>query len=594
MPTDVESSTWETIFSSNYELFDLKEIMGTLGNLFAKHEVKIGSAILNKEFHKLLSQPNLKKKAPYVALMSRIFSTEQGRKAVFDSFPIEYRDILATAIENKYVDPVAQEDLHGLKLVAKTSTNYYSYRIEHKGIIAYFKTVRNRYYPQLNDPVYLPEALRNAWKPYIFSEPQEVFPDSFPPETGLVTFNGEREIPMLLTVLRQLEDDDVFEVKGVSVTASSANKGAKLMDCVEPFASSETTALKKIRKIGLANLFHLACYYGNLNNTYKNYDNLLFYKEVINRAFEDMEVTIAQALHFMNPGGFSMLNNSTYWVLLEFVKDFLKTDAADGKWISREKLRWELLNYRTSYRLAPVLNYDTIINRYIADKYSGRSITLFNNFDTLAVNGALSLIGLFAAGGLIEIVYEQANGNDIAYEAIRYFRLTDLGRYLLGITYEYRVAKADVSELFEFDVTTGVILALGEQNPYEKLIAQYAEKVGSRRYKFTRQSVIGAAINVEGVRANISSIYNILGDCIPQPISDFLEQIAQDCGHVRKATKNFTVLDCDLKDTRLLDVIMNDDQLRTLTRRIEGGSLLVKDKDLPQVRQLLQSHGFLI
>lgn len=201
-----------------------------------------------------------------------------------------------------------------------------------------------------------------------------------------------------------------------------------------------------------------------------------------------------------------------------------------------------------------------------------------------------AMIEGFAAIGGAELLFD-ADGE------IRYLRLTEAGKWYMGISKEQPKAKVEVnlSDALEIDDQTGLILVKDQQYPYLNLLPEFADKMTDTRYCFSEKAFLKKCDSPDVLSAKIKRFKMFI---LPEPghcIQTRIDKMVANCDLVRKTTggSTYQLFDIDPKNSRLHNIIVEDKDIRKNTLRVEGCKLLVKTKFIPDFLDKLREAGYL-
>lgn len=201
-----------------------------------------------------------------------------------------------------------------------------------------------------------------------------------------------------------------------------------------------------------------------------------------------------------------------------------------------------------------------------------------------------AMIEGLAAIGAVDLLYN-SDGN------ISFLRLSNAGKWYLGITTEIPKAKAvaNVADALDVDDQTGLILVKNPNYPYLNLLPEFAEKMTDSRYCFSEKAFLKKCENPEMLDAKIKRFLMFI---LPEPgphINSLLDRMKANCNLVKKTAggSTFQLWDIDPKNSRLHNLIVDNKEIRKNSLRVEGCKLLVKSKFLTRFFEILTENGFL-
>lgn len=201
-----------------------------------------------------------------------------------------------------------------------------------------------------------------------------------------------------------------------------------------------------------------------------------------------------------------------------------------------------------------------------------------------------AMIEGFAAIGGAELLFD-GDGE------IKYLRLTEAGKWYIGISKEKPKARVEInlSDAIEIDDQTGLILVKDQQFPYLNLLPEFADKMTDTRYCFSEKAFLKKCDSPDVLSAKIKRFKMFI---LPNPghcIQERIDKMVSNCDLVKKTSggSTYQLFDIDPKNSRLHNIIVEDKDIRKNTLRVEGCKLLVKTKFIPDFLDKLREAGYL-
>lgn len=207
-----------------------------------------------------------------------------------------------------------------------------------------------------------------------------------------------------------------------------------------------------------------------------------------------------------------------------------------------------------------------------------------------------SVLFLFASFGAIDIAYEEYSvGHDTYFESIKYFRLTELGEYILGKKNDYnKSALPEEEHYFEADDTNLIIRSLEPDNKYEKLLAEMSVPIGTSRFKITHTSLLRLCKTQEDIENKINFFHRFV--CAEPPLiwEEFFNSIKKRANPLEEVTEEYRLFKLDPYNTDLIRLIAQDSQIKKFALKVENHYLLIKASEVSKVMERLKTYGYLL
>ena len=270
--------------------------------------------------------------------------------------------------------------------------------------------------------------------------------------------------------------------------------------------------------------------------------------------------------------------------------------CVDGDWVQVEELL-DLLHLIESGEGYMML-FDDYALRAVSlpsAKLPSQPITPVNYYTQLAVPYVKGFLFLLAAWGMVEVAYASFDpASPSYYDALRYFRITSLGRYVLGQTASYKMPETPI---MEFEVATNRLLIrfLESQNSYEKVLDDFADPIGGHRYRVTAASFLRTCQKPEDVKERVDFFHRYV--CRnPSPVwEEFFDRLlSQSCAWEPITPQEYKIFRLPATDKSLLRLFATDPLLRKYVLKAEGYIILVSAAHLEEVKRRLQEFGYLL
>ena len=274
------------------------------------------------------------------------------------------------------------------------------------------------------------------------------------------------------------------------------------------------------------------------------------------------------------------------WISIENLMDLLAHRAIDVKPLSIHPYDTNKLYYETEN------NTNEATKNYITND----SLTQF--ITEPFIKGSLFL---FAAFGLIEIAFDEVNLTTFGttyysnYDGLKYFRLTNLGAYILGhtSTFEHQNTPTQRNKL-SLSNDSLMIIADGDMTALtDKMLSAYSEKLGNTRYRVTATSFLKDCKTRKDIESKIALFKAAVNSSIPIYWDRFFKELVNNATAIK--INKFVVTYTLLKDDKELHrLVAQDIELKQLVLKAEGFNLLVPVENQTKFKSRMKELGFVV
>lgn len=218
--------------------------------------------------------------------------------------------------------------------------------------------------------------------------------------------------------------------------------------------------------------------------------------------------------------------------------------------------------------------------------------TQWKDIDLAVIRGiAAAMFGM----GLVEVSWcgcgdEQSD----PLEHIRRIRLTALGRYALGLSESYDSGPVEIKEWFRLDNDHLIVSSVRADNPYEPLLNDIAEPIGSGRYKIDSSSFLKKCSKGMDVKEKIEFFKNYVSSDQPEIWKDFFSSIEKRCGPFVEDRAGYVLLKVGENSPELVRILSSEPEIRKLIILVEGGRFLVSSQNYKKFVSLMKDFGWLV
>lgn len=210
-----------------------------------------------------------------------------------------------------------------------------------------------------------------------------------------------------------------------------------------------------------------------------------------------------------------------------------------------------------------------------------------------------SVLLALASWGIIEIAYDPtttANGPSYLTDALRYVRLTNLGKYVFGKAKFYQLPTTMVNTCKDFELNADRLL-IKVLNPNSKgsfALEKIAAPITSQLYRTNFSVFLKECNTKDDIVKNIDLFKKYIANEPPQIWEDFFNAMLERTNALKKVRTSYITRSIDAKDKELQDIIMHDPNIKQYILRAEGYVVLIEQAHLNDVNNILKTYGYTI
>lgn len=210
-----------------------------------------------------------------------------------------------------------------------------------------------------------------------------------------------------------------------------------------------------------------------------------------------------------------------------------------------------------------------------------------------------SVLLAMASWGIIEIAYDPTttgNGPSYLTDALRYVRLTNLGKYVLGEAKSYQLPATIVNTCKDFELNTDRLL-IKVLNPNSKgsfALEKIATPITSQLYRTDFSVFLKECNTKDDIVKNINLFKKYIANEPPQIWAGFFNAMLERSNALKKVRTSYITRSIDAKDKELQDIIMHDPNIKQYILRAEGYVVLIEQAHLNDVNNILKTYGYTI
>lgn len=234
--------------------------------------------------------------------------------------------------------------------------------------------------------------------------------------------------------------------------------------------------------------------------------------------------------------------------------------------------------------------------RLAANTVPEHSLSRTEMFDYLMVPIIKGAAFLLAALGCAEIAYDSSDDQTWSpFAGLACWRLTDLGRFVLGITNTYECSvEADTYKDFALDDRYLLITLANPSSPMRGLLDRFAKPVSGNRYEVTAETFLRECSSIKGIEDKIKLIRDYVCKEPPQVWLDFFDKISKNVEAVKNDSTKYDVYTIDPADRELQQYVAQSPEMRPIAICAQGFRVMVAHENNDKFRMLLRAHGYLI
>lgn len=210
-----------------------------------------------------------------------------------------------------------------------------------------------------------------------------------------------------------------------------------------------------------------------------------------------------------------------------------------------------------------------------------------------------SVLLAMASWGIIEIAYDPTttgNGPSYLTDALRYVRLTNLGKYVLGEAKSYQLPATMVNTCKDFELNADRLL-IKVLNPNSKgnfALGKIATPITSQLYRTDFSVFLKECNTKDDIVKNINLFKKYIANEPPQIWAGFFNAMLERSNALKKVRTSYITRSIDAKDKELQDIIMHDPNIKQYILRAEGYVVLIEQAHLNDVNNILKTYGYTI
>lgn len=272
-------------------------------------------------------------------------------------------------------------------------------------------------------------------------------------------------------------------------------------------------------------------------------------------------------------------------------------------WISIEQLLYLTRCYfKHQARFSILIHEPTSyynIGFKLRDKNADEPITYDEIITCVTHQSIKSVLLALASWGIIEIAYDPtttAYGPSYLTDALRYVRLTNLGKYVFGKAKFYQLPTTMVNTCKDFELNADRLLikVLTPNSKGSFALEKIATPITSQLYRTDFSVFLKECNTKDDIVKNINLFKKYIANEPPQIWAGFFNAMLERTNALKKVRTSYITRSIDAKDKELQDIIMHDPKLKQYILRAEGYVVLIEQAHLNDVNNILKTYGYTI
>lgn len=277
---------------------------------------------------------------------------------------------------------------------------------------------------------------------------------------------------------------------------------------------------------------------------------------------------------------------------------------AMGKFLDKEWTSVNLFSKQLRYRGLNSLGEDLFCfvksSSYctkLTNNWTSKAVTIDDMVSQITIPSIKSIFFLLASWGIVEIAYQAPNSpNTVSpFDGIEYVRLTALGRFAFEIDSEY-TPPVVVEQKKDFELSSDRLLIkfLDADSPRRAVVSQFAKAITPVLYSVDFSSFLEGCTMRNEVESKIKKFRHIVKEDLPEVWENFFTELLNRCNPLLKAGSSYVVRRINSNDKRLQEIILTDKELKKYIVRAENYIILMEQKNVDKISQILRGYGYLI
>ncbi|MCM1163632.1 MAG: hypothetical protein NC339_05220 [Muribaculaceae bacterium] len=586
---------WLTNLDSLYNKSNLVEILEQITDTFPGYTIHFSNEPWAVNLRELITRGKQSKKAILTEMVAKIYAEESNRRILLEILSEQGKVVWRTLMRNIYLSEELVKQIIGEYPICVVKNSYYSERMQvHPTMIWFGYIAMGGWYKKFHY-FFIPTFIRDAFKslfPLGELNPYRKVETDEPQE--YITMQLEHETLALVPVIKNLWLNGNLEMGRFKVGATAINKVAKMTKVAEFTFNPDDRNARNLRASMLFNAFTIYGVDGGLNKSAISEEPQDLVKKMVKRLKANPSALAATLLFFIDKSTARLYEGNTIWAIWNNVSGILCSHPV-GEWIDMEAFMDNLYHISDINNTLRVISFRALDESMVCNTRTGHSLNPSNMLQEVSIPAMLSMIALFTSLGLLEISYRPVS--DVQPSplcGLQKARLTSLGAYVFGLTQSYVYTVPTDVKYFELGDDRLLIRALGDTNPYEGMLSQFASSVGARRYAVSPESFLTDCSSRKDIERKIAAFKQVV--CASPPViwEEFFKRLLNNSNCFKSCTSSYKIFDISPEAHELHELLVTNPAIRNCILRAEGYRILVPYEKISQLISLLKCAGYLL
>lgn len=419
---------------------------------------------------------------------------------------------------------------------------------------------------------------------------------TLPKDADFKTYNGETFIFAKLPILASIYEGELMGRGFTKLTATTVKKLQKVLslpDFFQTFPNGKQPSLSASLVLNFYLFFR--AFYHNHEKLPTQPEQLV--KAIIRETFRFNSLLLSVCLPYIKGIKKSLISISNCEYIMATILYLFRKHHEEG-WLSIDSL---IMKTRTIDALSDEhfmlvetynLSNTSMRNGYNNDQF----IHPGNIIKSLSEPFFRSLMFMLSTYGIVEIAYtEPKEGESSYYNGLKYVRLTELGKYVLGLTDSYIPKHSEDNEPpFELDEQRLFIKVIKQDSPFESLLTEYADKIMPSLYRVNYDSFLRGCFSFKEVNRKIEMFQQYICKDVPSIWKQFFKDITERCNSLSFEETDYTIIRLSPGNIPLQRLILTEPGIKKYVLKAEDYLLLIKTKEIRALRTALRKFGYLL
>lgn len=545
-----------------------------------------------KKFEKTTNQP----KDCWAELLAWFYD-EHNIKFLLDELTPEELELIKDITRNSFLSEEKLKEIFGKSCIDKDYWGHPTIKIP-DNIDKLCITRYSRSLWKYKDIIYLcfnSLMQRLLLKTFYADTLQAPTTDTLPDEANLNVYGNEANICLQMPILASLYDTRVIPNTLGKLLVGQIKKAQKVLNTPEIFEESKD---KKTGTLCISGLLYYYMIYRVCAGKKVPPSPEDQVKELVTKWFTFQ--TVILPIIFPHVKGFKKyrLEPAFFNEVTIMLQRVLKR-LATGGWanVSSVILQIRTYNYQSDYRFSLIESRD-LDDMLITNEYGGREevICLDTIIRQLSEPYVRAILVVLATLGVVEVAYRKPKSDDNScYDQIEYVRVTELGKYVFGLTDKYTPqAGKDRGPAFELDNERLIIRVIDKSSPFVSLVDDYANKISPTLYKVNNEAFLKGCNNITELDRKINLFKTYICPDPPKVWRQYFNELFKKCNPFIQKEIPYTILNIPPDNKELQKIVLTEPSVRKFVVKAENYTILIKQSELSQFASALKKFGYIL